>query len=69
MCGPLSVAYMTNVLSAISASSIAYATYVFIMIDHRIMVYALPTTRLALAFRLDVSSKSHVCKIKLDENG
>ena len=62
MCGPLSVLYMTMVLSAMPRSSSCFsrAPHAFIVVDHDVMVFRLPAAGLAQALGLGVDPKVHV---------
>ncbi len=69
MCGPLSVVYMTIVSSAMPRSSSAFEhrADVLVVVDHRVVVFALPAAGLADALRLGVRAEVHVGEIHPEE--
>src|SRR5208282_5760571 len=67
MCGPLSVEYMTSVLSSELVESVEHLTDVLVVIDHRVVVRRLPASRLSLALRLGVGEEMHVRGVEPDE--
>ena len=69
MCGPLSVLYMTNVLSAMPevVERLEHRADVLVVVDHRVVVFALPAARLADALRLGMRAEVHVGEVHPDE--
>ena len=71
MCGPLSVLYMTIVLSAMPSSSsrVEHLADVLVVVDHRVVVRRLPAARLPEALRLGVRAEVHVRGVEPAEEG
>ena len=69
MCGPLSVLYMTNVLSAMpeSIERLEDRADVLVVVDHRVVILALPPAGLADALRLGVRAEVHVGEVHPEE--
>ena len=62
MCGPLSVEYITKVLSAMpsSSSSVEHLADVLVVVDHGVVIGRLPAAGLAQALVLGVREEMHV---------
>ena len=62
MCGPLSVLYMTKVLSrdAQLVEQVQQLAHVLVVVDHRVVIRRLPSAGLAEALRLGVGAQVHV---------
>ena len=69
MCGPLSVEYMTKVLSAMPelVEIVEHLADVLVVVDHRVVIGRLPASRLAEALGLGVRVEMHVRRVEPDE--
>ena len=69
MCGPLSVEYMTIVLSArpLLVEEVEHRADQLVVVDHRVVVLRLPAPGLAPAAVLDVGAEVHVGGVQPDE--
>ncbi len=69
MCGPLSVEYMTMVFSTMPSSSSLrqHRADVLVVVDHHIVIGALPAARLPDALGLGMRAEMHVGEVHPDE--